>query len=228
VFDLEVKVCSKCGESLPKTHEYFRKINKPCLFRSNCRACDREYTTKIRTEKREQVYEATRLWRENNKEKVKFHNQKYKAENPQYFKDYYQKHYEENKPKEKVRHSKYRLNNKEKENFNQGRRKTRLKGLPINFSLENWKQTMKHFDNKCAYCGEKAKLSRDHFIALSKGGEYTGNNIIPACISCNCSKQEFDFFEWYPNYKHYSKEREAKIMKYLNYKTNNVQQLALI
>jgi 5-methylcytosine-specific restriction endonuclease McrA len=85
------------------------------------------------------------------------------------------------------------------------------------------------FDNKCAYCGKEKPLAQDHFVPLSKGGEYTNNNIICSCKSCNSSKSDKDFFEWYPEQLFYSKEREAKILKYLNYdKKTQTQQLALI
>ncbi len=59
------------------------------------------------------------------------------------------------------------------------------------------------------------RLHQDHFIPLTKGGGYTKENIIPACRSCNASKQNADFEEWYPQYEYYSKEREQKILDYM-------------
>ena len=69
-------------------------------------------------------------------------------------------------------------------------------------------------------------LHQEHFIPLSKGGEYTHNNIIPACKSCNSSKQDTDFFEWYPTYEEYNEEREQFILEYLGY-IEDTQQLTL-
>ena len=41
----------------------------------------------------------------------------------------------------------------------------------------------------CAYCGTAGKpLQRDCVLALSRGGRYTLDNIVPACGSCNTSK----------------------------------------
>jgi 5-methylcytosine-specific restriction endonuclease McrA len=116
--------------------------------------------------------------------------------------------------------------NKDKVNVIAQRRRTRKHLLPSNLTFEQWGETKLHFDNKCAYCGKELPLVQEHFIALSKSGEYTINNIIPACMSCNNSKGNKDFFEWYPKYRHYSKKREKIVLKFLNYK-NNIHQLAL-
>ena len=62
-------------------------------------------------------------------------------------------------------------------------------------------------------------------MALTSLGEYTINNIIPACRGCNGSKNDKVFSEWYPKYKHYSKKREVFILKYLKYNKQNNQQL---
>ena len=41
----------------------------------------------------------------------------------------------------------------------------------------------------CAYCGVADKaLQRDCVLAISRGGRYTLENIVPACGSCNTSK----------------------------------------
>ena len=99
--------------------------------------------------------------------------------------------------------------------------------LPNTLTLKQWKQVKEYFENRCAYCGKKLPLAQEHFIALSKKGEYTINNIIPSCRVCNSSKIDKDFFEWYPKQKFYSKERERKILKYLGYKNNKIQQLKI-
>ena len=72
-----------------------------------------------------------------------------------------------------------------------------------------------YFNNSCAYCGAKCELEQEHFIPVTKGGEYTKNNIITACRSCNASKGNRDFDEWYKNKDFYNKDRENKIKQYL-------------
>lgn len=107
------------------------------------------------------------------------------------------------------------------------RREARLKKLPHTLTAEQWQKILGDFNEECAYCGNKEEIQQEHFIALNKGGEYTHNNIIPACRICNSSKQDADFFEWYPKQEFYSQQRESKILEYLNYTNTGTQQLAL-
>ncbi|GAA1989171.1 hypothetical protein GCM10009777_25320 [Microbacterium pumilum] len=49
----------------------------------------------------------------------------------------------------------------------------------------------------CAYCGATdAALQRDCVLALSRGGRYTIENIVPACRSCNASKSNDEVTRW--------------------------------
>ena len=105
-------------------------------------------------------------------------------------------------------------------------RRARKENLPSSLTVEEWINIKAEFENRCAYCGKDTPLTQDHFIPLSKHGEYTRDNIIPACPSCNNGKNASNPFEWYPMQSFYSKGRESKILKHLGYK-NNKQQLSL-
>jgi 5-methylcytosine-specific restriction endonuclease McrA len=49
----------------------------------------------------------------------------------------------------------------------------------------------------CAYCGAAdGPLQRDCVLALSRGGRYTLDNIVPACRSCNTSKCNDEVTGW--------------------------------
>ena len=49
----------------------------------------------------------------------------------------------------------------------------------------------------CAYCGVTDKpLQRDCVLALSRGGRYTLDNIVPACRACNASKCNEEVTHW--------------------------------
>ncbi len=49
----------------------------------------------------------------------------------------------------------------------------------------------------CAYCGAvDTALQRDCLLALSRGGRYTLDNIVPACRSCNASKCNDEVTGW--------------------------------
>jgi 5-methylcytosine-specific restriction endonuclease McrA len=46
----------------------------------------------------------------------------------------------------------------------------------------------KRDDGKCQYCGSKKKLTIDHIIPKSKGGQSTWFNLVTACNKCNSKK----------------------------------------
>jgi hypothetical protein len=49
----------------------------------------------------------------------------------------------------------------------------------------------------CAYCGAAGPgLQKDCVLALSRGGRYTLDNIVPACRSCNASKCNDEVTGW--------------------------------
>jgi hypothetical protein len=49
----------------------------------------------------------------------------------------------------------------------------------------------------CAYCGAvDTPLQRDCVLAVSRGGRYTLDNVVPACRSCNASKCNFEVTGW--------------------------------
>jgi 5-methylcytosine-specific restriction endonuclease McrA len=54
---------------------------------------------------------------------------------------------------------------------------------------------MEDFDGRCAYCGSPA-TTWDHIVPVSKGGSTTPSNVVPACASCNSSKNDRDVAEW--------------------------------
>ena len=101
------------------------------------------------------------------------------------------------------------------------------KNLPGAIDELQWKATKQYFENSCAYCGESRHLQMDHFIPLYENGDFTINNIVPACAECNSTKGKKNPFKWYPRSKFYKKERMQKILKFLNYKDNK-QQLKLV
>ena len=59
------------------------------------------------------------------------------------------------------------------------------------FTFDQWLNILEVFDHCCAYCLRKdQKLTMDHVIPVSKEGEHTEENIVPACKSCNSRKND--------------------------------------
>jgi len=118
-------------------------------------------------------------------------------------------------------------NNKDKVNVSNERRRAKKKKLSSTLTVAQWEGIKQHFNNQCCYCGKELPLTIEHFVPISKNGEYTTNNIICSCLSCNSSKGNKDFFEFYPTYKYYSKKREKAILDFLHYNNGN-QQISII
>ena len=151
----------------------------------------------------------------------------YNATHTEDRKSYRKIYHKENKRIINEKKKEFRNNNPEVVRRDSQIRKARFKKLPREFTVKQWEQCEGHFLNECCYCGVETKLTQDHFIPLSKNGEYTVNNIVPCCKTCNSSKNNKDFFEWYPQQEFYSKKREQKTLKYLNYESNKTQQLSI-
>jgi 5-methylcytosine-specific restriction endonuclease McrA len=63
-------------------------------------------------------------------------------------------------------------------------------------SADQW-DALRHAWGGCAYCGTTdGTLQRDCVLALSRGGRYTLDNIVPACRSCNASKCNDEVTGW--------------------------------
>lgn len=69
-------------------------------------------------------------------------------------------------------------------------RKARKKGANVcDFTAAQWIQLKREFNFCCAYCDQPTEhLTQDHMLPLSRGGDHTLLNIVPACVSCNCRK----------------------------------------
>jgi 5-methylcytosine-specific restriction endonuclease McrA len=54
-----------------------------------------------------------------------------------------------------------------------------------------WLEILNEHKRRCFYCKERTSpLTMDHVIPLSKGGEHTKTNVVPACPSCNSKKHD--------------------------------------
>ena len=61
-----------------------------------------------------------------------------------------------------------------------------------------WRGIVEEYGNRCAYCGQELdKPTMDHIIPLSGGGWHSENNVVPACQSCNSSKNGQSLLRWF-------------------------------
>jgi 5-methylcytosine-specific restriction endonuclease McrA len=60
-----------------------------------------------------------------------------------------------------------------------------------------WREILERYHYCCAYCGTNAAhLTIDHVVPVSRGGQHTKENIVPACQSCNSAKHDHTLEEW--------------------------------
>lgn len=61
----------------------------------------------------------------------------------------------------------------------------------------DWLRLVWRYEGCCAHCGAKTpNPTMDHVIPLSRGGTHGIGNIVPACSSCNLSKNASFVMEW--------------------------------
>jgi 5-methylcytosine-specific restriction endonuclease McrA len=48
----------------------------------------------------------------------------------------------------------------------------------------------------CFYCGSKKLIEIDHVMPLSRGGQHSIGNLLPACRDCNRAKHHKTIMEW--------------------------------
>jgi 5-methylcytosine-specific restriction endonuclease McrA len=76
------------------------------------------------------------------------------------------------------------------------KRMRRMERADNDLSAAEWTALKAAWDG-CAYCGDTGvPLQKDCVQALSRGGRYTLDNIVPACRSCNASKCNTEVTGW--------------------------------
>ena len=238
----KTKVCSKCKVEKITTDCFSKNKNSRDGYQTICKTCTNEYSKNHYRKNKDKYYLKNKKWQENNRDRYnelkRNHYKKNKRdsltrskrffdENPNYREKYYlsnknklnginRKWYKENKHKHRLMMKKWTENNKEKRNLYTIKYQHRKKTLICDLTDDEWRQSIAFFGYSCAYCGvNNKKITKDHFIPVSKGGGLTRINILPACSSCNSSKHNKDFLKWYRNSEVYSKSREQKIQLYI-------------
>lgn len=77
------------------------------------------------------------------------------------------------------------------EKARQARWRARKRGASVStLTTQQWREILAAYDHRCVYCSRKMqRLTQDHLLPLSKGGEHTVHNVVPACRSCNSRKK---------------------------------------
>ena len=77
------------------------------------------------------------------------------------------------------------------------KRKARMAGAGVlHISARDWLRTLNRHGGRCFYCGTTARMSMDHVVPISRDGQHSIGNVLPACIGCNSSKGHRTIMEW--------------------------------
>lgn len=215
----EIKVCARCGGEFPPTTDFFgRDKNKDDGLKTWCKKCYNEYLREYRQDNRDVINERQRQYKLDNRQVTLDSYNKYAQQHREAISEYGKRYKLENKETLSAYFEHYRHEHLKERRILAHRRRAKIKRLPATLTVEQWETIKQCFSHECAYCGKKKVLTQDHLVAVKNDGEYTRDNIVPACRSCNSSKKEKNFFSWYPGQPFYSKEREEKLLKHLGYK----------
>ncbi len=135
-----------------------------------------ERNQKHRAKDPERSRQRLRDWRKKNAEKNKSYADKNRALHQSQWREYRQRFYEKHGAQYFHGYVAARI--------------ARKHNAPINdLTPAQWKEIQAAHGHRCVYCGRKMqRLTQDHITPLSRGGNHTASNIVPACQSCNSKK----------------------------------------
>jgi len=148
----------------------------------------------------EKSRERQRIYRAKNPDKTREYSAKYAKlkdiENP----NRHAERYAREKEKLLSASKKWRKNNKERaseiQQKSSSRRRASIKHSAENYTLAEIRDLRERSGKKCAFCGERGRMTIDHIVPIAKGGSNGIRNIQFLCRLCNSKKCDFDPIEF--------------------------------
>lgn len=193
----------------------YNRVNKEHI-RENQKEYDKKYyiknKEKINIKNRKNYHdnkksyaEVKKEWRKNNSQYIKEQQKEWRKNNRDYIKKYGYQYREENKDYLNDQSRLWRQKNRHKDAAYSVKRRNLIKEVEKSLTIDEWNDILRDYDYSCAYCdmGQdehldkyRQRLHQDHVVPLTKGGSFTKENIVPACITCNASKSNKNLGEW--------------------------------
>lgn len=70
------------------------------------------------------------------------------------------------------------------------RRYAASRGAEGKVTAEEWAAILFCHNGRCAHCGSSQRITIDHIVPVSKGGQHCPQNLQPLCLSCNARKKD--------------------------------------
>lgn len=165
---------SRRSEAKPETkarHREYKKKNADYI---------KSYQAEYRHRNRDWIKEQDAEYRRNNRELLRARQREWRKENPE---------------SNAQIHSRWKKANRAKVNAATHRRRARLAGCSGEWTAREWEDLKAACGHTCLCCGRcepEIKLTVDHVIPVSRGGDNKVTNIQPLCKSCNSAKHTLD------------------------------------
>lgn len=191
------KRCSKCRESKPVS-EFNRNRAKPDGRANVCRECMRGYQQGHYQRNRATALKAARDYYTAHRETVRARHRAYDAAHKAKASERSRKWYERHPGRRLSLSRVWRGLNRMRARAAFTKHQALQRGAAISdFTAEQWAAMKAAYGHCCAYCHKPSKrLEQDHVLPLSRGGNHTASNIVPACRTCNASKHDKTPEEW--------------------------------
>jgi len=208
------RTCPDCAEGIPAGSR--RLVCESCKKR---RALIRVREWRARNPEKLKIQREKQLpknrvraknWYENNKEQAQAASKKWRAENPEKMLAYYANWLAKPGNKDKAYGWTRDWRQRHPEKVRAYYKRWYIENQPIlrelacdrarlyassKFTFDDWLDILEVFNHQCAYClCSDVKLTMDHIQPISRGGEHTTENIVPACQPCNSSKNARSIF----------------------------------
>jgi hypothetical protein len=191
-----MKKCKKCDDW--KEENMFNVRSESSRLRNECKACQSSYNTAYHIiHLKDALIYNKKYYSGHKKENLEYHRQ-YRKDNPGWQEAYNKKYYAEHTDRIKAYSKKYQQEHPEIRKIAMRNRRARKQGASeTDLTIDDWNAILDVYDHRCAYCRHFDKpLTQDHVLALANGGTHSVDNIVPACINCNSSKQDKPVEEW--------------------------------
>lgn len=164
---------------------------------ADCKSAMSTYQKAWRAKNRERILARDRSYYEANRESRKADSlARWKAQKPAILEQKRQK-YAEQRVEILAKVAAYQASKPTSRRLSRAKRRAILRATDRRLvTAKDWRRLCARYDNRCAYCKAGALLTMDHIIPLIGGGRHAIGNLIPACGSCNSSKNSRLLVEW--------------------------------
>lgn len=211
---LSQKRCTKCGELKP-VREFVKDPQKKDGYYSSCRQC---YRVKYLSNREKEIARVRDYQQRNHESLIAYKKEYYKENREREIqkmavrrekrkdadKEYRDRNREKlnaysalwaslNKVRLSARLKLWRKNNPEKTKAQKSNRHARERGAAGTVTAHEWEELKRFYNYTCLCCKRREpeiKLTQDHVIPVSMGGEHSIKNLQPLCGSCNSKKSK--------------------------------------